>query len=83
MKSAERSKVNVLEMKCFRSLVGVSRLDRIRHEEVRRRARIERELVSRVDQRVPRWFGHMERMDDCSLARRVLMVELEGGYGVD
>ena len=36
MKSAERRKVNVLEMKCLRSLVGVSRMDRVRNEEVRR-----------------------------------------------
>ena len=38
MRSAERSKVNVLEMKCLRSLFGVSRLDRVRNEEVRMRA---------------------------------------------
>ena len=28
MRSAERRKVNVLEMKCLRSLVGVSRMKR-------------------------------------------------------
>ena len=55
MRSAERRKVNVLEMKCLRSLVGVSRMDRIRNEEVRRRAGIERELANRADQRVLRW----------------------------
>ena len=33
-----RRKVNVLEMKCLRSLVGVLRMDRARNEEVRRRA---------------------------------------------
>ena len=54
MRRAERSKVNVLEMKCLRSLVGVSRLDRVRNEEVRRRAGIERELASRADQRMLR-----------------------------
>ena len=54
MRSAERRKGNVLEMKCLRSLVGVSRMDRVRNEEVRRRARIERELASRADQRVLR-----------------------------
>ena len=32
----ERSKVNVLERKCLRSLKGVSRMDRVRNEEVRR-----------------------------------------------
>ena len=50
-RSAERWKVNVLEMKCLRSLVGVSRLDRVRNEEVRRRAGIARELASRAHQR--------------------------------
>ena len=34
MRSAERRKVKVLEMKCLRSLVGVSRMDRVRNEEV-------------------------------------------------
>ena len=43
MRSAERRKVNVLKMKCLRNLVGVSRMDRVRNEEMRRRARIERE----------------------------------------
>ena len=46
MKSAERRKVNVLEMMCLRSLVGVSRMDGVRNEEVRRRTGIERELTS-------------------------------------
>ena len=63
MRSAERRKVNVLLMKCSRSLVGVSRMDRVRNEEVRSRARIEMELASRADQRVLRRFGHVERMD--------------------
>ena len=52
MRSAERRKVNALEMQCLRSLVGVSRMDRVKNEEVRRRAGIERELAGRADQRV-------------------------------
>ena len=46
---------------------------------VHRRAGIERELATRADQRVLRWFGHVERMDDCRMARRVLMAEVSGG----
>ena len=79
MRNAERKKVNVFEMKCLRSLVGVSRLDRLGNEEVRRRAGIEKELASRADQRVLRWFGHVERMDEYRMARRVLMAEASGG----
>ena len=36
----------VLEMKCLRSLFGVLRIDRVRNEEVSRRADIEREIAS-------------------------------------
>ena len=78
MRSAARRKVNVLEMKCLRSLVGVSRMDRVRNEEVRRRAGIEGELASSADQRVLRWFGHVERMDESRMARRVLMADVSG-----
>ena len=70
MRSAERRKVNVLEMKCLRSLVGVSQRDMVRNEEVHRRAGKERELMSRAVQRVLRWFGHVERMDEYHVARR-------------
>ena len=44
-----------------------------------RRAGIDGELASRADQRVLRWFGHVERMDECRVARRVLMAEVRGG----
>ena len=53
-------------------------MDRVRNEEVRRRAAIERELASRVDQRVLRRFWHVKRMDEYRMARRVLMAEVSG-----
>ena len=58
---------------------NVSRMDRVRNEEVRSRAGIERDLASRADQRVLKWFGHMERMDEYRTARRMLMAEVNGG----
>ena len=54
-------------------------MDRVRNEEVRRRGGIEMKLVSGADQRVLRWFGHVERMDEHRTARRVLMAEVSGG----
>ena len=53
--------MNVLEIKCLRSLVGVLRLDRVWNEEVCRKAGIERELASRADQRALKWFFHVEK----------------------
>ena len=40
MRSAESRKVDVFEMRCLISLMGVSRMDRVRNEEVRCRAGI-------------------------------------------
>ena len=54
-------------------------MDRIRNEEVRKRAGIERELASRADQRVLRWLGHVERMDEYRMARRLFIAEISGG----
>ena len=61
-------------------------MDRVRNEEVRRIAGIERELTSRADQRILRWFGQMEKMNENCMARRVLMAEVSqggGGYELD
>lgn len=53
-------------------MTGVTRFDRVRNEVVRRSVGMERELVSRVDQRVLRLFGHMERTDKQFMVKRVL-----------
>ena len=39
-------------------------MDRVRNEGVLRRAGLKRELTSRADQRVLRWFGLVERMNE-------------------
>ena len=52
----------------------MSRIDR-----VSRRSGTERKLASRADQIVLRWFGHVERMDEYHMVRRILMAEVTGG----
>ena len=37
-----------------------------------------RKLKDRVDTRVLRWFGHMVRMDDQRLVKRVMELEVSG-----
>ena len=51
-------------------------MDRVRNEKMRRRDGIERELASRVDHRVLRKFGHLWRLDEYHMARRVLLAEI-------
>ena len=80
LRSAERTKVNVLEMQCLRSLVGgrVTNGYRVKNEKVYRNYGIEKELASRVHTRLFKWFGHMDRMDQYLMSRRVLMAEVNG-----
>ena len=44
-----------------------------------RRAGIEKELASRADQRVLRWTGHVERMDEYRMEKTVVMTKVSGG----
>ena len=77
MKVTERQKLNVFEMKCLRSMTGVSRLDRVRKEVVRARTGVRRELAARVDVNVLRWFGHVERMDNERLLKKVMNAKVD------
>ena len=45
-------------------------MNRVRNEGVCWRAGIERVLASRADQRISRWFGHVERMDEYRIVER-------------
>ena len=78
MKVTKGQKLNVFGMKCLRSLTGVSRLDRIRNEVVRARTGVRRELAARVDMNVLRWFGHVERMDNERLLKKVMNAKVDG-----
>ena len=58
-------------MKCLRPEVGVTRRDRIKNEEIRRRAGIDEILEEKVARRVLRRFGHVERMDEWCWPKKV------------
>ena len=67
--------------KCLRSFMGVPRIDSVRNEEVLMRAGIERELASRVGQRVLKWFGSVWQkcISYYRTNRKVLMAEASEG----
>lgn len=78
LNAAERKKLDVFEMKCLRSMAGVSRLDRIRNEVVRERTGVVRELSRRADGRILGWFGHVERMEEGRMVKKIYRAEVSG-----
>ena len=56
--------MNVFEMKCLRPMVGGTRWDRDRNDEIRRKAMIEETFADKVDKRVLGLIGQTEKMDE-------------------
>ena len=81
LRKKEERRLNVMEMNCLRNMCGVSRRDRVRNEEVRRRVGVESELAERVKGRVLSWFGHVERMSGERMTKRVYESSVEGARG--
>ena len=52
MKVEERDKLDVAEMKCLRSMCGVTRMDRVRNEVVGERVCVPEKLSKRVNRKV-------------------------------
>ena len=70
--------MNVFEMKCLRSMQGITRFDRVRNDTVRERTDVRMNLSARVDANVLRWFGHVERMDGERLLKRLIEARVNG-----
>ena len=74
----ERKKLDVMEMRSLRSICGVTIRDRIRNEEIRGRTGVRDALSKRADQTVLRWFGHIERMSEERMVKRIYKSEAVG-----
>src|SRR5215469_9483305 len=61
LNAKERSDLEVFEMNGLRSMCEVSIRDRVRNVRIRERCGWERGLVTRYEQSVLKWYGHVMR----------------------
>ena len=73
-----RSKVQAVQMDNLRSVLGVKKIDKIRNEFIRTVCGVEKGINERVNESVLRWFGHVERMDDSRMVKRMYKGECIG-----
>ena len=78
MAVAKKKKLNILEMRCQRSMYGVTRMDREANEKVQRRTCVTSELAGRVEQNLLRWLGSMERMEEDRLMKIIEGSDVRG-----
>ena len=62
LKEESKRRLLVFEMGCLRRIVGVSRRDRMRNTDIRRKAGVEEDIVQKITKRRLRYFGHVVRM---------------------
>jgi Reverse transcriptase (RNA-dependent DNA polymerase) len=78
MRKEDEKRISVAEMNWLRKIKGVSRLQHIRNEEIRRQLGMMETMVERVKKRRLQWFGHVSRMNNERLPYLALHTQLEG-----
>ena len=77
MKVTNKRKIATTEMRMLRGILGVSRRDHMRNEDIRRILNI-----SPIDEVMRcgrlRWFGHVQRRDADNVTRRVMNLAIPG-----
>ena len=67
----ELRKLEVTQMVWLRSILNVTLYDRLRNEEIRRRCCCQPDIASMIRKCRLRWFGHVCRMEDCRLPKKI------------
>ena len=79
-KKNERKR-NAVEMRSLRRICGVSLADRIRNEEVHRIAGTSEDVTVRMKKNVLSWFGHVERMSNERMSKKMYDGKVSGKRG--
>ena len=55
----------------FRGLLGIRRIDKVPNARIRQLFGVTKCVDEKIDKGVLRWFGHVKRMENDSIAERV------------
>lgn len=65
-------KLEAVEMDAMRRLLKISRMDKIRNENIKQKMGIEGTIVQDIEQKQLTWYGHINRMDDKRLPKATM-----------
>ena len=66
------------EMKCLRTILGVSLRNRYRNEAIRRMLNIDKTIIDIIRKKRIKWFGHIIRQPNTSYVKKVYKEEFNG-----
>lgn len=70
LSTKDKSKIRATEMKYLRRARGVTKLDRMRNEQIRTDLNIE-SVEEYIEQRQLGWWGHLQRLSNTALVKRI------------
>ena len=71
LRERERSRLNATEMKYLRASLGLKLLDKVRNDDIRSRMEKKETVVEEIERGQQQWFGHVARMEENSICKRV------------
>ncbi|XP_030758935.1 uncharacterized protein LOC115884480 [Sitophilus oryzae] len=71
LREEDKRRIMAVEMDYLRRSARVSRLQRVRNEEIKNRTSAQETVIQRIKKRGLRWFGHLMRMEDTRWPKRV------------
>ena len=66
----------------LRGLLSIKRMDRVLNVRIKELCVVKKGLDQRIDERVLRWFGHVERMERDMIIKRVYVGKFAGSCSV-
>ena len=75
----ERSRIRVVQMNSLRGLLGIRRMDKVPNARIRQLCGVMKGVDEKIEEGVLKWSGHVERMENYRIAKRVYVrVSLSG-----
>ena len=78
----ERSRIRTVQMDNLRGLLGIRRMNKFLNVPIRHLCRVMKCVDEKIDEGVLRWFGHVERIENDRIAKRVYAGECAGSCSV-
>lgn len=68
-----KRKIEAVEMDAIRRSMRISRKERVRNDEIRRRMGVEGTVVQDIERQQLRWYGHVQRMPEERIPKQTLI----------
>ena len=68
-------RIRAVQMDNLRGLLGIRRMDRVPNAGIRNLCGMMKGVDKRIDEGILQWFGHVERVEEDRIAKRVYVKE--------